>query len=109
MPSPAVMPAPHSLAAVPGFWQVVVPPGATFQPWLESNWAAALVENGNGLLATSTLSSGLGGDTVVVEALGADLVDLRRVLGRQVADRDARRAGRTDLVENRRVAGERQL
>ena len=41
MPSPAVMPAPHSLAAVPGFWQVVVPPGATFHPWLESSWAAA--------------------------------------------------------------------
>ena len=30
--APAGIPAPHSLDAVPGFWQVEVPLGTTFQP-----------------------------------------------------------------------------
>src|SRR5450755_4128177 len=38
---PADMPAPHSVAAVPGFAHVVVPPGATFHPWAFSSDTAA--------------------------------------------------------------------
>ena len=63
IPSPAVIPAPHSFAAVPGCSQVVVPFGATFQPWLERIVAAACVENAYGFVDALTLASGLSGDT----------------------------------------------
>ena len=56
-----VIPAPHSSGPVPGCWQVLVPPGTTFQPWLESSCAAALTENGNGFVVALKLTSGLGG------------------------------------------------
>ena len=40
---------------------MLVPPGTTFQPWLESSCAAALTENGNGFVVALKLTSGLGG------------------------------------------------
>ena len=64
------MPAPHWFAAVPGCSQVVVPPAATFQPWLERIVAAAAVENGYGFVDALTLTSGLGGDTGIGPYVG---------------------------------------
>src|ERR1700691_3771803 len=47
-PVPAVIPAPHSSAAEPGFTQVVTPFGTTFQPWLVSRSLALVGLYGNG-------------------------------------------------------------
>src|SRR3974390_2276426 len=58
IPSPVLIPAPQRL----GFWQVVVPFGTTFQPWLESSCCAVEGENVHGaneMLLVST--SGVGG------------------------------------------------
>src|ERR1039458_8187779 len=58
IPSPLLIPVPHRL----GFWQVVVPPGTTFQPWLDSSWLAVDGENAQGALPIAeVLTSGLGG------------------------------------------------
>src|SRR5579863_3066505 len=58
MPSPALMPAPHRL----GFWQVVVPFGTTFHPWLESSCFAVDGEKEHGDRGMDdVLTSGLGG------------------------------------------------
>ena len=57
---PAGIPAPHSPGPVPGFAQVLVPPGTTFQPWDFSRLPAALTLNGNGFF---TAFSGVYGDT----------------------------------------------
>src|SRR5436309_347919 len=53
---PAGIPAPHSPDPDPGFWQVVVPPGTTFQPWAFS---------------TDTALDGLNGYGAVVALAGA--------------------------------------
>src|SRR5262249_1058438 len=44
--APCAMPAPHSDGPLPGRWQVLAPPGLTFQPWLVSRFVAEAVENG---------------------------------------------------------------
>src|SRR5581483_11197687 len=60
IPSPLVIPVPHRL----GFWHVVVPPGATFQPWLARICLAVETENVHGLNERAeALTSGLGGET----------------------------------------------
>ena len=65
---PAVMPAPHSPAAVPGRAQVVVPLGTTFQPCAASRIRAAGTLNGYGFtdaLAFAYGFAGLGRDRAV--------------------------------------------
>jgi len=42
------MPAPHSVAPVPGLWQVDVPPGVTFQPCALSRLTALAGSYGYG-------------------------------------------------------------
>ena len=43
--SPAAMPSPHWPSPVPGFSQVVVPSGTTFQPWSSRSFLAASGSN----------------------------------------------------------------
>ncbi len=176
IPSPWLIPVPHSPAPDPGFTHVVFPPAATFQPFWVSSCCAVDGENAHGLNEiAAVLTSGLGGDSgigpqvgsavlyrnawiqpcwsircwkrapevrlpedvphrlaagrrrcvrvevqrEVVERVARRLVDrvalagqrieLRRVLGRDVPDRDRARAARLLLVVDRGLAREREL
>src|SRR5580704_16691416 len=59
---PAGMPAPHSLAAVPGLLHVVRPPGTTFQPWPFRIVTALPGLNGNGAVAADAGAYGEAGE-----------------------------------------------